>query len=280
MRRALPTLLVALFACAGDPAPPAPLHPTGALAPLPDAVVAMGSGAATPLLQALARAYSARRPALPVRVERSVGTTGGVAAALDGAVDLGLVGRALRPGEAPELEQLPVALDAVVVAASPDVERQGLTRAELRALYSGDEVGGLTLLLRESGESGTECLESAFAELPALRRAAAASGKFRILDHDDAMVHALLTLPRTAGVFSLGEIHGWRLPLRPLALDGLVPSVSTAEARTWPAVRTLRVVFRPERRARLQPFFAFLASPEARAVTREAGYAPLPEARP
>jgi len=238
----------------------------------------MGAGAATPLLQALARAYGARSPTLPVRVERSVGTSGGVAAAVDGAMDLGLVGRALRPGEAPELEQLPIALDAVVVAASPDVERQGLSRAELRSLYAGEDVRGLVLLLRESGESGSECLEAAFPELLALHRAATASGKFRTVDYDDAMVHALLTLPRTAGVFSLGEIHGWRLPLRPLALDGIVPSVAAVEAGSWPAVRTLRVVFRPERRARLAPFLAFLASPEARAVTRSAGYAPLPEA--
>jgi phosphate transport system substrate-binding protein len=271
-------LSLALFAgCSGDPPPPAPLRVNGVLAPTPDALLAMGSGAATPLLQALARAYAAGHPPLPVRVEPSVGSGGGVAAATDGAVDLGLVGRALRPPEASALELVPLALDAVVLAAAPDVERDGLTREELLLLYAGDRASGLTLLLRDPAETANEALEAAFPELQRLREAGAASARFRVLDHDDAMAHALLTTPHGVGVFSFGAILTWRLPLRPLALNGVRPSVEALARKQWPAIRRLGMVFRTERRGRIGPFLAFVASPEGRAITRAAGYLPLPE---
>ncbi|MGO8970582.1 MAG: substrate-binding domain-containing protein [Myxococcaceae bacterium] len=271
-------LPLALFAaCAGDPPPPTPAPTRGILAPTPDALLAMGSGAATPLLQALARAYAAGHPTLPVRVQPSVGSTGGVAAAADGAVDLGLVARDLRPGEPNVLQLVPLALDAVVLAAAPDVEREGLTREELRGLYAGERSSGLTLLLRDAQETANNALEGAFPELRPLRESAAASARFRVLEHDDAMAYALLTTPHGVGVFSLGALLTWRLPLRALALNGLRPSVQALAAREWPAVRTVGVVYRPERHTRLAPFLAFVASPEGRAVTRAAGYLPLPE---
>jgi phosphate transport system substrate-binding protein len=269
--------LALLAACAGDPPPPRPARSVGVLAPTPDAILAMGSGAATPLLQALARAYSAGHPALPVHVEPSVGSGGGIAAATDGAVDLGLVGRALRPSEASSLELFPLALDAVIMAASPDVERKGLTHEELRRLYAGDRSSGLTLLLRDPAETANDALEKPFPELQSLRESGAASARFRVLDHDDAMAHALLTTPHGVGVFSFGAIQSWGLPLRPLALDGLQPSVDALASKSWPAVRNLGIAFRAERRSRIAPFLAFVSSPEGRAVTRAAGYLPLPE---
>ncbi len=269
--------LALLAACAGDPPPPTPAHANDVLAPTPDAVLAMGSGAATPLLQALAKAYAAGHPSLPLQVEPSVGSAGGIAAAADGAVDLGLVGRSLGPTEAGGLEFSPLALDAVVLAAAADVTRQSLSHEEVRRLYAGDRGLGLTLLLRDAAETANAALEGAYPELRALREAGAASARFRVLDHDDAMAHALLTTPRAVGVFSFGAITTWGLPLRPLGLDGVQPGVSALANRRWPAVRPVGVVFRAERRARVSPFLAFAASKEGRAVTRAAGYLPVPE---
>jgi phosphate transport system substrate-binding protein len=269
--------LALLASCAGDPPPPTPAHANDVLAPTPDALLAMGSGAATPLLQALARAYATGHPSLPLRVEPSVGSAGGIAAATDGAVDLGLVARPLGPTEAVGLDFLPLALDAVVLAAAADVARDGLSREEVRRLYAGDRALGLTLLLRDPAETANAALEGAYPEVRALREAGAAAARFRVLDHDDAMAHALLTTPRAVGVFSFGAIQTWGLPLRPLALEGVHPGVPALASKRWPAVRPLGVVYRAERRARISPFLAFVTSPEGRAVTRAAGYLPLPE---
>jgi phosphate transport system substrate-binding protein len=219
---------------------------------------------------ALAR-EAALETGLQIRVEPSIGSEGGIAAASDGAVDLGLVSRPLRPGEGRELLRVDLARDAVVLAAAPDVSLEGLSDSEVHQLYRG-ELPGTTLLLPDAEESANEVLESAFPGLAAERRTAAASGRFRVLDHDDEMAVALAATPRGVGVLSYGSL---RWPLRALLLDGRVPSVQALAADAWPAVRSLGVVFRPERRARVTPFLAFVTSERGRAITRAMGYLPL-----
>jgi phosphate transport system substrate-binding protein len=206
-----------------------------------------------------------------IRVEPSIGSGGGITAARDGAVDLGLVSRPLRATESAGLERVDLALDAVVLAAAADVPLDSLSTEQLHALYRG-EIRDLTLLLRDAAESANDALESAFPGLAAERQNAASSGRFRILDHDDAMAVALATTPRAVGVFSFGAL---RPPLRALRLDGRSPSLEALGRGQWPAVRTLAVVYRPERRARVAPFLAFARSERGRSLTRSLGYLPL-----
>lgn len=117
MRRTLAILLLSA-GCAGDPPPP-PSTARAVLAPRPE-VLAAGTGAMTPLASALAREASAST-SLRVRVEPSIGSGGGIAAARDGVVDLGLVSRPLRPEESAGLERVDLARDAVILAAAVDV---------------------------------------------------------------------------------------------------------------------------------------------------------------
>ncbi len=268
MRRTL-ALLLLFAACAGDPPPPPPSTATAVLAPRPE-VLAAGTGAMTPLAMALAREVSAGT-GLRVRVEPSIGSGGGIAAARDGAVDLGLVARPLRPEEAAGLERIDLARDAVVLAAAADFPLEDLSSEDLHRLYRG-ELRGLTVLLRDEAESANAALESVHPGLADERRRAAATGRFRVLDHDDAMALALATTPRSVGVFSLAAV---RPPLRPLRIDGLTPSAESIARGSWRAVRTLGVVFRPERRDRVMPFLALATSERGRAMIRSLGYVPL-----
>jgi len=266
-------LLSATAACAGDPPPPPPSTARTVLAPRPE-VLAAGTGAMTPLAIALAREVSAGT-GLRVRVEPSIGTGGGVAAARDGAVDLGLVSRPLRPEESAGLERVDLARDAVVLAAAPDVPVDDLSSDDLHRLYRG-ELRGLTVLLRDEAESANAALEAVHPGLAEERRRSAGSGKLRVLDHDDAMALALATTPRAVGVFSLAAL---RPPLRPLRIDGVAPSAESVDRGRWRAVRTLGVVFRPERRDRVVPLLALATSERGRALIRSLGYLPLEPGR-
>ena len=233
-------------------------------------MLAAGTGALTPLAMVLAREVSTRT-ALRIRVEPSIGSGGGIAATRDGAVDLGLVSRPLRPDEAAGLERVDLARDAVVLAAAADFPLDDLSSAEIHRLYRG-ELHGLTLLLRDDAESANAALESVLPGLADERRRSATTGRFRVLDHDDAMALALATTPRAVGVFSLAAV---RPPLRALRLDGVAPSNDSIARGTWRAVRTLGVVFRPERRDRVTPFLALATSERGRALIRSLGYLPL-----
>jgi phosphate transport system substrate-binding protein len=269
--RRTPVLLLVLLsaACAGDPPPPPPSSAVAVLAPSPE-VLAAGTGAMTPLVMALVRELSAGT-GHPVRVEPSIGSGGGIAAARDGAVDLGLVSRPLYPEEAKGLERVDLARDAVVLAAASDVPIDNLSSDDLHRLYAG-ELRGITLLLRDESDSANAALESRYPGLGDERRHSAATGRFRVLDHDDSMGLALATTPRAVGVFSLAAL---RPPLRALRLDGVAPSPEAVARGTWPINRTLGVVFRPERRDRVLPFLALATSERGRALMRSLGYVPL-----
>jgi ABC-type phosphate transport system substrate-binding protein len=67
--------------------------------------------------------------------------------------------------------------------------------------------------------------------------------------------------------------------LRALRLDGVTPSTEALARGTWPAIRTLGVVFRPERRDRVAPLLALATSERGRAMIRSLGYVPLEAGR-
>ncbi len=272
MRRTL-ALLVLSAACAGEPPPPPPSTASAVLAPRPE-LLAAGTGALTPLAMALAHEVSSGT-GLRIRVEPSIGSGGGIAATRDGAIDLGLVSRPLRPEEAAGLERVDLARDAVVLAAASDFPLDDLSSADVHRLYRG-ELRGLTLLLRDEAESANAAFEATLPGLAGERRKSAASGRFRVLDHDDAMALALATTPRAVGVFSLAVV---RPPLRVLRVDGVAPTRDAVARGTWRAVRTLGVVFRPERRDRVVPFLALASSERGRTLIRSLGYLPV-EPRP
>src|SRR5687768_2980829 len=97
-----------------------------------------GSGGNLPLTRALAEAFEARTPGARLVVQESIGSTGGVRAVAEGAIDVGLVSRSLRAAERGlGLETIPYARVAVVLATHPGVSDHGLTRADVLAVYDG-----------------------------------------------------------------------------------------------------------------------------------------------
>ncbi|MSP63942.1 MAG: hypothetical protein EXR72_27090 [Myxococcales bacterium] len=272
-------LLLALAACSGDPPPPSEVPSARERAPDPRAVHVAGSGAMAPLARALAAACGAACP-LPVVVEESIGSGGGVRAAADGAVDVGMISRPLGEAERRlDLMLVPGGMDAVVIAANAEVRVDGIAGTALRDLHAGlrrtlGDGSPATVLLRDRGESANGALDRAVPGLGAARDLAYARGRMRVLYHDRSMVEALVATPGAIGVTSLGALTAGHPALKVLALDGLRPSVATLADGTWPAARPLAWVLRRDRAGRARPFLDFAASPEGARIARRCGYLP------
>ncbi|HUS64387.1 MAG TPA: substrate-binding domain-containing protein [Kofleriaceae bacterium] len=279
-RFALVALLVA-GGCLGDGPPPPPTAAAEVAPPEADVLRTVGSGAMSPLVARLGARWAERGRSPRVVVEPSVGSRGGVLAAADGVVDFGLVSRPLDAEETRlGLVVVPVARDAVVLAAHPELRVDSIASAELRALYSGDQRlfsdgTPATLLLRDRKESANDALERLLPALRPLREAAYGDHRFRVLYHDNAMGEALAATPGAVGVFSLGVVVTSGLPLRVLAIDGLVPSVAALADGRWRATRELVFVVRPDRLERVRPFLDDLRSAEGQRLITASGYAPI-----
>ena len=278
----LGTLVLAACACGSVDPPDSPVRRAPAFVPREPGVIRLGgTGAMTPLAYRLAARWREQERRPVIEVEAAVGTGGGIYAAADGAVDLGMTSRDLEPAEAAlGLLRVAVAEDAVVIAAHSRVAIDGLTSDELIDLYAGErdrfaDGSPAILLLRDAKESANGALEAVVPALRAAREAGYRSRRWRVLYHDDAMGEALAATEGGLGVFSLGAIAGQRLPLKVLALDGVTPSMASLAQGRWKARRQLAFVFRPERRDYVADFLAFVDSGAGQEVIASASYLPL-----
>jgi phosphate transport system substrate-binding protein len=248
------------------------------------AIVLMGTGAMTPMVRELAKTFRAEslegRDAL---VEDSVGSSGGVRAAADGAIDIALVARPLTARERGlGLVILPVARSAVVVAAHQNVHRDGLSSGEYVDLVAGrrSELDGQTIavLLRDRGESLNTTWERGLPALTLAREAAYEANRSRVLYYDEAMMEALGTTPSSIGLTDFSLVMALRSvgSIKPLALDGRAPSVDAILDGSWPYCRDLSFVYLPSRRDRVGPFVDFVRSERGRSLIRALHAAPLP----
>ncbi len=283
-RRSLLASLLGALALLGcdDGAPPSSTARSELGAADPAVLRIAGTGTGIPLVARLADAWNARLVGLPVVVEPSVGSTGGIRAARDGAVDLGISARPLSPSEQGDgLRALPLARDAVVVAVHPATRVRDISSSALVDLLAGRssrfaDGTPATVLLRDRDDTAHSALERMIPALHPAREQAYAQKRFRVLRHDDSMGEAISSTPGALGPFSLGAIVASRLPLEVLAIDGVRPTLTALEEGRWVASRDISFVVRTDREARVASFLSFVAGADGQRMIREAGYLPLP----
>jgi phosphate transport system substrate-binding protein len=268
-----PSLLLAAVLLAG---PASPLR-------------AAGSGTALPAVRALAAAYQKIDPDFSLSVAESIGSTGAVLAVRDGAIELGLISRSLKADEQAGLCVVAFASDPVVMAASPDVRTPGLSTAQLLDIYRGDLTTWpgsdppleIRVLQREPGDSGSQVFASHIPGFEEAMQKALDLGRWRVLFHDAEMQQALLTTKGGIGVFDLGAIRAQKLPLHPLALDGVFPTTEALQSGRYPYAKMLSFVVRAKatRPAEVQKFLGFVAGPQGLSTLRQAGYGQPPQTK-
>ena len=106
--------------------------------PLPRPLTFAGSGTNLPIIRALAEAFRRAHPDVNIDVPASIGSTGGIRAAAEGAIAVGLISRPLRDREKGlGLIVVPYARTAVVIGAHPTVADDGITFEDLVSIYRG-----------------------------------------------------------------------------------------------------------------------------------------------
>ncbi|NMC72182.1 MAG: hypothetical protein GYA57_19285 [Myxococcales bacterium] len=250
----------------GTVEPSAPAAHEAAASPSPDVPLDIaGSGSNLPLVERVVAAWRAEEPGLRARVHPSIGSGGAIRALRDGAIEVGLVSRPLRPEEADGLEVDWYAEVPVVVACHPAAPVESLDAARLQSIVEGREQrwpdgSPIVFVAREPSDSS---LLAAAARDPALGdalRAAFASGRFPTAYSDAALLDALERIPGSLGVTDLGQVR-LRGTLRVLAELGTKPL--GAATRGTPRGAAARLLERLRHR-------------ETRVVAEAAGYRVLP----
>jgi len=238
-----------------------------------------GSGSNLPMTRALSAAFP-RDPTQHPVVHASIGSGGGVQALLDGVIDIALVSRPLRDGEAEQgLVATPYARIPVVVAAHASVPDGDLARAELLAIYEGSrrewsDGSRIVVLQRERGDSSHGALVRVLPSFEAINEGAYLESRWRVLYRDDAMREALADTRGAIGLFGQGAIPSG-LGVQALAIDGVRPSPSTVASGAYPFTKDLSFVTRGPPRDESAAFIAFTRSPRGQRIIELAGGVPL-----
>ena len=250
--------------------------------PASETLVFAGCDANLPLMRLLAQAFVQKRPGIDISLV-AVGSTNGVALAAAGAVQIGLVSRALRPSETGlGLAFRPFARTAVVLAADLAVPDTVLTASDLLGHYSGTKrqwASGLNLVLltREEGDSSIASLRENLPGFAEAYATGASRGHWIVLYNESAMHEALLTVPFALGLSDLGTIAIERLPIRALSIDGVASTLENVSSGRYPFTKTLGLVWRPDALPEAaRAFVEFVRTDEAMEILTSHGYLPVP----
>lgn len=260
-----------------------PLAAEGEAAPAspPAQMVFAGSGSNLPLVRVLAEAFSKRHPEIRIEVPASIGSSGGIQAAADGAIALGLISRPLKEKEEGlGLTVLNYAQTPMVIAVHPTVAEENITHAELLDIYRGKKKAWkdgreIVVLTREPGDSSVEVLVEGVPGFKGVYEESQQARRWTTLLKDLAMNETLARTPSAIGLSDLGAVTIEQHAIKPLKVNGAAPSVDNLQSGKYPLHKTLAFAYREERlSAGARLFIDFVRSTEGEKVLRANGYLP------
>lgn len=237
-----------------------------------------GTGTTLGTMQLLGKAFEQANPGVSVNVLASLGSAGGIRAAVGGAIDIGLSARPLTDNE---VRQGAVALEygrsPLALTVSRSLAVTGITTAQLIDVYAGktDRWPDGTLI-RLIGRPATEVSTILLKMVsPQMSDAVTAAGKrpgmlFALTDQETT--ESIGKIPGSIGVTALCELITANPQLKALALDGVTPSPATIADGSYPVYYRLYLVTGAKPDARAERFIAFVQSEAGKRILTDTGH--------
>lgn len=248
-----------------------------------DSIRIGGTGTGLGTMKRMAEEFNKARPDAQIIIAPSLGSTGAIRAILAGAVDIGI---SLRPVSAQENLQ---GASARAYARTPFVFATGaksgggsLTLPQVVQIYSGKtsrwpDGNPIRLVVRPEYDADTIAMRAISAEMSSAITAALARKGLRMADTDQDNADALEHLPGSLGTTTLTLIVTENRAIRPLALDGVAPTLQSLAKGSYRYFRTLYLVTGRNPAPLATDFAAFVRSPAGQAVLARNGNLALQE---
>ena len=227
-------------------------------------------------MRLLVAEYQKVHPDIHIQVPPSLGSTGGIKALLDGALDICLVARPLTQAEADaQLTYRPYARTAIIFAVNPLAEVSALNYQQIANIWTGNLTRWpngeyIRPIIRSATESD---LLPIFAFSPQLKNAfTRATERPELIFAPTAQdnVNILLSLPGAFGVSSLAQIHSENAFVIPLTLAGVKPTLENLATGRYPFGKDFALVYQDSKLpAKLRPFIDFIFSRQACGILTE-----------
>ena len=242
-------------------------------------IVVAGSTTVQPIVTMASEVYSGEHPDVSIGVEGG-GSGTGITMVGGGSVAIGASSRELSAGEIsahPDLVVNTIAIDCIALVVNPsnNLSNASLTLGQIRDIFSGKiinykELGGpdrrIVLVEREDGSGTRSMFESMVMNNTevsdaALQKPASGAIRFTVSENENAI-----------GYVGIGYLDG---SIKPVAINGVLPSEESVRANTYPLSRNLYLITKGQPTGVAKEFIDYLLSDEGQEIVKEEGFIKL-----
>lgn len=245
-----------------------------------------GSDTVLPIAQQTAERFMALNPTARVTVTGG-GTGVGISALLDETTDIAMASRAIKFSEkmkakaaGEDLEEVPIAYDALAVVVHPSNPVKQLTRQQLESIFRGKitnwkQVGGddrkIVVYSRETSSGTYE-----FFKESVLKNKNYMSSSLS-MPATGAIIQSVSQTRGAIGYVGLAYVSP-RIRTLAISYDGkhfANPTLENAVNKTYPIVRPLFYYYNKKDSVSVAPLIDFILSPAGQEIIKKSGYIPM-----
>lgn len=236
-----------------------------------------GTGTGLGTLQKLADAFKKIHPEAKIKIMPNLGSTGGIKAVSAGALHIGVSSRPLSQSErSARLSEREISRSPFVFVTSLKTPVSNLTFAEVAAIYSGEKKfwsNGTKVrpVLRPVKDTDTELIKAMSPEIARACASAHAREGMNIELTDTDAAEILERVPGSIGTSTLALIISEKRKLKPLALNGIAPSLRALADNSYPYHKAMYLITGPDPAPLTQQFVRFVTSPAGARILRKNG---------
>jgi phosphate transport system substrate-binding protein len=244
-----------------------------------DKLRAGGLGAVTNLLPVL---YAGSGDAAAFEVIPSLGSSGGLKALAEGALDIAVSGRPLSAEELKQGMRVVLAMRTPFVLVTSHPHPNGLKSADIAAIFRAEKStwadGSLLhVILRPKSDTDTSILGGMFPGMVSAIESARARQDVPVAATDQDNADAAERTPGSLTGSTLTQIKTEQRPLRLLSIDGVTPSLEALERGAYPFSKTIYFILPENKNPSADAFVAFLRSDAGQAMLRGGGNLVIPD---
>jgi phosphate transport system substrate-binding protein len=239
-----------------------------------------GTGAGLATMSLLAKAYQKTHPNIFIKVVPSLGSSGGIAALNQGALELSISARPLKDNELGSGAKATLyARTPFLFAVHKKVPKSDISTEELADIYGGrtakwGDGTRIRLILRPMGDIDTATIRGLSPGLDLAVQQAHARPGMTIAVTDQECATALTQQPGALSASTLTEIVAENRQVTILSYNGVKPTLSNLSNGSYPLVKRLYLVTAAKTSAAALQFARFVRSPQARAILASTGNLP------
>lgn len=236
-----------------------------------------GAGFGIGVMKVLAEAFGKSRPGTRIDVVPSLGSSGGIKALNQGALDIAISGRPLRePEKGSGAHALELTRSPLVPVAHKDVDAEGVTTWELVAIHRGETLNWpdgsrLRLVLRPETDTVTRMLRGLSPALDRAMTLAQAREGLIVAVTDQDSADLVEKIPGALAFATLTQLYSEKRRLKILSLNGQNPALDRAGHGSYPFYVSLFLITTPGTSSAALEFLDFIRSREGERLLTKYG---------